>query len=162
MKLLSLMRHGDAPYATNSNDFERKLSDKGKQESEKASLYLSSQYLIDSIISSNAPRAIATAEIIHNKYPNTQIGVDPVIYSKFNKDVLEAIISIKKDCNHMLVIGHNPTIFQCIIDLLGNNIITCNKIALLQMNSSKIITLRINISQPGSYLYELDDIFEPY
>ncbi len=114
MRTLVLMRHGDAPNFSDSGevieDFQRALSEKGKTETIISANALKSQYTIDLIIASHAPRSCNTAKFLLERFPDAFFRQEEVIYDGNSQLIKRFIWSIEDDFNTICIIGHNPTI----------------------------------------------------
>ncbi len=163
MKTISLMRHGDAPYSPLGNDFNRVLSERGKEEAKEAARYLDANYQIDLVISSDAPRAKETAEIILKTLDNKAIvhKLDHEIYKGLREELLSQIILSNLVAKHPLIIGHNPSILESIISILNKDSEDYNNIAIQSMRTCQIITFNITNKKEGRCFFKLDDIFVP-
>lgn len=162
MKMISLMRHGDAPYNIR-DDFNRILSNLGKEEVEKAAFYLNANYKIDIVISSDAPRAKETANIIIRALNNKNIihNLDHEIYKGLRSEILTEAISNNIYASHILIIGHNPSILECVSEILDKDSDDYNRVIGQSMRTSQIITLSIDNKMEGRYSFKLADIFDP-
>jgi phosphohistidine phosphatase len=116
MKTLYLVRHASASIdSPTKKDIDRALNHDGITEAEVMASFLRKQSAqIDLIISSTALRAVVTAHIIakHFFYPLMEIRKEEVIFLNNAKKDSELISSIESSIDHILFVGHNPSITQ--------------------------------------------------
>lgn len=122
MKTLYLVRHAssfiDSPT---KKDIDRPLNYAGINEAEIMAKYLRKKGRVDLIITSSAERAVTTAQIFAKYffYPVAKIREETGIYSNTVTDSLIALGTCGDDVDHVLFVGHNPS-----ITLLANELIT--------------------------------------
>ena len=61
---------------------------------------------------SNAVRTIQTGEIIYNKINSTKFEICPELYASTSEDIIELISRQQDQDKNILVIAHNPGIFE--------------------------------------------------
>lgn len=114
MKKLYLIRHAKASWDNpEQTDFERPLTEQGKIDIGNMAKQLNEQQLKpDLIISSNAVRALDTAQIMASElqFPPDQIIADEHIYSGGVEDLVTIVKAINAKCNTVFFVGHNPTL----------------------------------------------------
>ncbi len=129
--------HHSQPY---NSDKERELKPEGIIQATQLGKYLNdSNYNVDLMIASDAVRAKTTATLIANtiKYPTHQIKWDEKIYSGGLRELLAILKEIPDDTQHLLLVGHNPTISELAIYLSGAQVLsmsTC-ELNLIQINT---------------------------
>ncbi len=120
MKKLYLVRHAKAERISNErDDFSRKLIKKGKLQAEQTGTKLKQlNTKPDLIITSAASRALETAQIMSKKlgYPFEDLVTHPGLYSSSYIDLLKVISEIPDTFMSVMIVGHNPTLF----DLMHN------------------------------------------
>ncbi len=113
MKTLYLFRHGDAKPVEDS-DYNRGLTEEGIKYTALMADYLKTEgVVIDMIISSGAPRAMATAELIAESvsYPVNNIEADDIIYdAKIGDELLPLIHKTSEHVLSLMIVGHNPVL----------------------------------------------------
>ena len=128
MKQIFLVRHAQAETNNNSTDFERNLTDFGKQTADLVAKKISEKNIKpDQIITSPAKRAMQTSKIFANElnYPHAKIITNNILYSGFTTiDLLEMISKIDNDYNCVMIISHNPDISTITKKLILNSNIT--------------------------------------
>lgn len=113
MKTLSLLRHADADWGPKgSKDFDRSLSDAGQSQCLEVANYIEQQKSKpDLILCSPAKRAIETCnkvqETLKDRWAVEEIEA---LYLSTSTQLIEEIQQVSDDCNHLLIIGHNPTL----------------------------------------------------
>jgi len=114
VKKLILIRHADAETGSfSTSDFNRKLTDKGKNRAIiQANRIKSMNINPDLIITSNAIRALETTEIISNILsPNCPIQKVPLLYDDFtSSDFFNLLSKIDNSIETIALVGHNPNI----------------------------------------------------
>ena len=120
MKRLYLVRHAKAErISTDRDDFSRKLIKKGKLQAELIGTKLKKLDIHpDLIITSAASRALETAQILATRlsYPFEDLVTHPGIYSSSYTDLLNVISEVPDTFKSVMIVGHNPTLF----DLMHN------------------------------------------
>ncbi|MBK5284984.1 MAG: histidine phosphatase family protein [Bacteroidia bacterium] len=123
MKTLLLARHGTSEEKREGeNDFDRKLTATGKRESEFTGKRLRRMNLIPGIIiSSPAPRALKTANIISKKikYEGEKIRTEIVLYTGNIPQVLNVVRQISNIKKVVMLCGHNPQLEKIFSSLCG-------------------------------------------
>ncbi len=126
VKNLFLVRHAEAAEANaNQRDVERELTAKGYRDAPRVGRYLFEQQLQPSIIwSSNAQRAMATAELVAEqmKYDTLKIKTSEDIYHASVRSLLQLINEQKDAHDQVLIVGHNPAISYLAEYLTGEEI----------------------------------------
>lgn len=123
MKLLVLMRHAKAVQS--SSDFDRTLTDKGKEEAiGTGKRLLQKNFKPDVIISSAAKRAKKTAKIVAKElgYDENKIDLRLEIYNADIDDLLHVIRDIDDKHNSAMLFGHNPA-FTSMVSYLSDSLI---------------------------------------
>lgn len=119
MKRLFLLRHGEAPRKQGESDKQRMLNSYGKKEAlSVGSHMLSKKYMPDLVISSDAPRTVQTLEIVSAAVGTSKIIFTVDLYNVSGHQVLEVIEHSLNDINHLMIVGHNPSITS-VLDLLA-------------------------------------------
>ncbi len=110
-KQLILLRHAKSDWNAHTNDFDRPLKKRGRQNAKQIGLWLETQELLpDLVISSPAQRALDTAIIICNslEIATDSILTDESIYAADLSDLLQIVSSIHDSVQRCLLVGHNP------------------------------------------------------
>jgi phosphohistidine phosphatase len=138
---LFLVRHAQPHHSQSYNsDKERELKPEGILQANQLGKYLNeSNYNINLIMTSDAVRAKTTATLIANtiNYPTHQIKWAEKIYSGGLNELLAILKETPDDTQHLLLVGHNPTISELAIYLSGAPMLsmsTC-ELNLIQINT---------------------------
>ena len=120
MKMLYLLRHGKSDWSIGaSSDFDRPLNERGDKETLQMGTYmLDKRYIPDCIISSPAKRTTETLENIVTKLSYTgEVDFRENLYLASSEKIQKEIDL--KDCDSLLVIGHNPGIETLLNKIVG-------------------------------------------
>lgn len=122
MKRVVIVRHGKSvPYGYD-NDFNRDLSDRGKNDAALVSSELKTRNILpDLIISSPAKRAIKTARIFADNllYSKNDIREDQDIYNGLTtSEFIEIIHELPENIRTVFFFGHNPGFYYFTANLL--------------------------------------------
>lgn len=147
MKKISLMRHADAPSIPGKSDFERGLSVNGKQQARDAANFLNINYKPDLLITSDAPRVLETSKFIEEIFPTIKIAREHQIYAGNYHDIITILELFIESHNHLLLIGHNPTIFSAALEIADKNQEKYNDLVFSEMSPAKIITFDFSSHQ---------------
>jgi phosphohistidine phosphatase len=113
-KTLILVRHATAEdHSLFIKDFERKLNSKGLGESANMGEWLAAANIsADIFVSSPAPRAYQTAEIIAQKLGVNaeKLVSDKDLYDGGPQAYLNAVNAVSEDFSTLMLFGHNPDI----------------------------------------------------
>ena len=114
MKTIYIVRHARAHRkGTNSSDFDRTLTKTAQIDAHHIGSFLKSRKVLpDLIISSAAPRAIETAEILaaEIQYPLSKIEINQNLYEIEFEDFLEILTHLNDNYQSVMFVGHNPPV----------------------------------------------------
>ena len=114
MKKLSLLRHADADWgAKGSKDFDRSLSIIGQNQClTVAKTIEQSTNTPDLVLCSPARRAVETCQKVEAALSNIPWSVteNTTLYLCNSSQMLDIIQDTQDSCDHLLIIGHNPTL----------------------------------------------------
>ncbi|MDG1436812.1 MAG: histidine phosphatase family protein [Rickettsiaceae bacterium] len=119
MRLL-LMRHATTALAKDGNDLERLLTGIGQAEAIQAGKFLA-QYRIDKKIVSYAKRTLQTHSITQEQMRESKLQVVEELYNGDISEALDLIHSQEDHYKNILVIGHNPLIYDLALILAKRN-----------------------------------------
>ncbi len=121
MKKLILIRHGEAiPKTTPIEDFDRDLTDTGKQQSaQMAARLLNSIPTPNMFVSSPAIRALNTAHIFAATFGFDEPVINPKIYEADAETLLKIVNQLNNDFEQVCLTGHNPGISNLLYYLTG-------------------------------------------
>jgi phosphohistidine phosphatase len=120
-KELWLLRHAKAKRGEHSEDFDRALKKRGKQDAQKLGEWLKQQQLIpDLIISSPAKRAISTAnEVLKTLDADLSVTEDIRLYAQGFEQLKIVLAECPVEAKRVLLVGHNPELEDLLIYLVG-------------------------------------------
>jgi phosphohistidine phosphatase len=139
MKFLTLIRHAKSSRDNpRQPDHLRPLNPRGNRDAPAMGKYLDATFRFapDTIVSSPATRAIATARLIAEGigYSEWQIKQDERIYEAPVSSLLEVIREQHDDHSHVCLVGHNPGLENLTNWLCGTraveDVVTCAVIML--------------------------------
>lgn len=114
MKTLFLIRHAKATWEQPGQpDFARTLTQQGIQQAQSIGQMLHAKNIKPNyMLSSTAPRAVTTAEILANElgYSPNNIITDAKIYAEGVEKLNEIIQNFDDKFNIVFLIGHNPNL----------------------------------------------------
>ncbi|GAB4162328.1 MAG: histidine phosphatase family protein [Rickettsiaceae bacterium] len=139
MRLL-LMRHANTEVAENKKDFERVLTEQGKQEAIQAAKFLH-QYQIDKIIVSYVKRTMQTASIIQEQVPAAELQMVTELYEGSQEDIINLLTNQDDRSKHILVIGHNPLIYTTILELVETDTKEYDVLVQSSMPTARIVII---------------------
>ncbi|MEZ5691112.1 MAG: histidine phosphatase family protein [Rickettsiales bacterium] len=119
-KRLIILRHGQAVNAGfNEHDHSRELTSRGiKEATEMGELLASGDFIPDKVICSTAQRTRMTFDNIE-KALSEPLNVDylPQIYNASEHEIFNQIVTITDDIKTLMLIGHNPALYQISLTL---------------------------------------------
>ena len=137
MKKLIIVRHAKAEQGGYDRDFQRRLSDKGKDDARNIARDLKEWNIFpDYMISSPAVRALTTARIYAEElnFPKEKIVEKKGLYFDFTtREFVDMIHEIPEECENLFVFGHNPFMYFVAENMSSNfngDMPTCSTIVL--------------------------------
>lgn len=125
MKTLLVLRHGHAEqlHKATPQDFDRALSERGREEAHKsgrkaASLLRSTPH----ILASEALRTRQTAQCFAQELGEIPFYTAPHLYRASVEDWLEELLSIDESVESVVFVGHNPAISELCTRLSGREV----------------------------------------
>ncbi len=101
------------------DDLQRPLSEDGIKKAREFFNKISKIFEIDVIITSKALRAVQTAKILLNFYPNAKYVETPLLNPGASILDIEKIIDDFKSYDHIALVGHEPDFSLAISHLIG-------------------------------------------
>ena len=138
MKTLFIIRHAKSSWdASNVDDFERPLNDRGKRDAPRMGKRFKEKDIHPGLLlSSPATRAFSTAKRIAKvlKYPKDDIKTDRRLYHADEETMLRVVRELKDNQNVVMIFGHNPGLTEFVNSLMDgqldiDNVPTCGVVA---------------------------------
>ena len=138
MKELFIIRHAKSSWdASNIDDFERPLNDRGRRDAPRMGKRLKEKDIhADLLLSSPAKRALSTAKRIAKelKYPKDDIKTDRRLYHADEETMLTVVRELKDNRNVVMIFSHNPGLTEFVNSLMNgeldiDNVPTCGVVA---------------------------------
>ena len=119
---LWLLRHGEAEPHDSAPDAERKLTERGEDQSRAAGAALARlEITFHLVFTSPKVRALETARLACE-----QLGVEPVVHEAlaegFDARGALELVSMAGADQRVLIVGHNPDFMQIIYDISGAHV----------------------------------------
>jgi phosphohistidine phosphatase len=109
---LWIVRHADAtPAPRAAGDFARALSPRGRADAERVAHWLKrGTHGVDAIVTSDAPRARATAKILASGFglQSRRVRVNHLLYNASAATIVDVIREAPEAWQSFAVVGHNP------------------------------------------------------
>jgi phosphohistidine phosphatase len=123
MKTLLILRHAKTQADAPAGDHARELTERGHRNAAAMGAYIHDRTgTPDAIITSDATRALQTAEIVATAVTFTApLTVEPRIYDAGLNILLALVRSILDEVDTALIIGHNPGFEELAEALAGNH-----------------------------------------
>ncbi|MDR2834865.1 MAG: histidine phosphatase family protein [Bacteroidales bacterium] len=116
MKYITAIRHAKPEeVASTMSDFDRKLNEKGINDSKLIGNYIKTNLpKVNLIFSSSAQRAIQTANLIAEQinYPIQKITFDDELYDCSASYFFELLLELTPTTHHIIIVGHNSAISE--------------------------------------------------
>ena len=138
MKTLYIVRHAKSSWdASNVDDFERPLNDRGKRDAPRMGKRLKEKGITpDLMLSSPAKRAFSTSKRIAKvlNYPKDNIKTDRSLYHADEETMLVVIQSLKDKLESVMIFSHNPGLTDFVNTIMDggveiDNVPTCGIVA---------------------------------
>lgn len=140
MKRIILMRHANAVELNLTSDFNLQLSNMGKIQAEAAGNFLA-DFAIDKVLVSPAKRTTQTLDIILQCADIHDIEPVRALYDSSSNRIIE-IISTQDDAVHtLMILGHNPTIYQLALELSQNNTKEYERILVTTISTAQVVVI---------------------
>jgi len=150
VKTLYIIRHAKSSWdATDVDDFERPLNERGKRDAPRMGKRLKEKDIHPHLmLSSPAKRALSTGRRIAKilKYPKENILTDRRLYHADEETILSVVQGLKDHHNTVILLSHNPGLTDFVNTLMNgeldiDNVPTCGIVAFeLNVDAWKDIT----------------------
>lgn len=120
MRTLWVLRHAKAvPHS--AADYERSLAARGRRQCAELAEHLSEMKRARPglVLSSSAARALQTAQGVISAMPGADMEVERDLYLADPDGVLDRVRKVDDAHAQVMVVGHNPTVFELLLWLLG-------------------------------------------
>lgn len=120
MRYLYLLRHGKSNWGnSHTSDFDRQLNPRGISDAHHMGLHMNTlEDEIELILCSSAKRTRQTLDTLESCWKHQpSIVIDESLYGTDRAAVLDRISEIDKSTKSMLVIGHNPWVWELAFEL---------------------------------------------
>ena len=137
-RLLVIVRHGKAESGEEGSDHDRRLTSRGLNDSAAAGRWLAGQVdRVDHAWVSSARRAKQTWEAVQESLPTVaDVVVTRDLYQAGPREVVEHVAAT--DAPVQLVVGHNPTLEQVVMNLTGDlHGLKPGAIAIVELDATK-------------------------
>ena len=123
MKTLLILRHAKTQSDAPAGDHARELTERGHRNAAAMGAYIHNLTgTPDAIITSDATRALQTAEILAEAVGfQTPLTVEPRIYGADLNTLLALVRSILDEVDTAIIVGHNPGFEELAEALAGNH-----------------------------------------
>lgn len=115
MKSVTLLRHAKSSWDDPSlDDFDRPLNERGREAAKRMGEEMRRLELaIDLALVSSAARAAETFELVLGQWgADVQWKVEPRLYLASPDEMLAIIAAVANDVERLVVVGHNPGMYQ--------------------------------------------------
>lgn len=118
---LFLLRHAEAARPPATNDHERPLSERGRDDAAAMGVYLAQAGLLPSMaLVSTSTRTRGTWELVQKALPQLVPAVfEGKIYESTPEAILAAIRATADEHESLIVVGHNPGLHRLALQLIG-------------------------------------------
>lgn len=119
MKRLILMRHGKAERSSPGGDFERRLTERGREDAALMGRLLRDEGLVpDLALVSSARRTLETWAEAACAFPTARMTSLKTLYHAPAERLLDEIEAVADEVETVMVVAHNPGIHELAIRLL--------------------------------------------
>lgn len=124
MKRIYLVRHAKSSWKKALPDHLRPLKKRGRKDAKKVGKYLRERGFVPSVIvSSDATRAIETAEILSETLNIEEPpALEANLYESGVEEYLRVLAKSAEELDSVMIVGHNPTITDTAFVLTGEKI----------------------------------------
>jgi phosphohistidine phosphatase len=120
MPTLIVVRHAKAASPPGTPDVERPLTDRGRRDAAKAGDELRAAGLVpDRVVCSPALRTRQTLDGLALNALDTPVDVESVVYDNGADAIIDLLRELPGDAEVVLIVGHNPSMHQLVLDLTG-------------------------------------------
>lgn len=119
MHTLIMLRHAKAEQTFGASDHDRKLTDRGEADAERAGKEIRDLGLEpDLVLCSSARRTRRTAQLA---LPGIETDYQPLIYQGMAEEILELVHRVEPERRTVVLCGHNPGVLDLALSLTGGD-----------------------------------------
>jgi phosphohistidine phosphatase len=125
-RILVVLRHAKATHHVGFLDVDRPLTDRGRNDATAAGRWLLAAALIpDLVLCSSSVRTRETWQHVGAEFAGpggpVEVTYDPRLYDADTRKVFDVVREVPDRVGGLLIVGHNPSAQQLVIDLTGDN-----------------------------------------
>jgi phosphohistidine phosphatase len=122
MRRLFLVRHAKTEPAVGRDDYQRRLTDRGRNDAKRVAGVLATRNMLpDLLIHSGAARSKETAEIFAAQWPReVELQEEPGLYDASRETLFERTHALSDACVRVAFVGHNPGLGELALALTGS------------------------------------------
>lgn len=118
-RTLILLRHGKSAYPDDVDDHDRPLSPRGRREAGLAGRWIRATLpSVDAVLCSTATR---TRKTLTEAAIEAPVDYRDSIYLADSATLIDEIRSVPKDVHTLLVVGHEPTLSETVLNLVTDH-----------------------------------------
>jgi len=124
MRRLFLIRHAKAEPSVGRDDYERALTERGREDARRVAEVLAARDMLpDILIHSGALRTKQTAEIFASEWPRrVELREAPALYDATLDTLFDCARALSDSCANVGLVGHNPGIEELAVSLAGSGV----------------------------------------
>lgn len=145
MATLYVMRHAKSRWDEDVEDFYRGLLPRRASDAPLMGRHLRERGVgVDVVLSSPATRAFETANAVASELGCENVVTDTRLYEHPMRSVIEAVREHGRAAQSMLMVGHNPTLWQCVEQWTGARLeaFPTSAVACVQLPGVDVATLQ--------------------
>jgi phosphohistidine phosphatase len=140
MKRIILMRHAAAIKSNLISDFNSQLSGMGESQAIAAGNFVTNLG-IDRVLVSPTKRTTQTLSIILQHAEIPEIESVRALYESSSSKIIEIIAGTADNINNLMILGHNPTIYQLVLELAQNSSKEYERMLTTTMSTAQIVVI---------------------
>ncbi|WPY00430.1 Histidine phosphatase family protein [Candidatus Trichorickettsia mobilis] len=140
MKRIILMRHAAATKSSSVSDFNSQLNGMGESQAIAAGNFIANLG-IDQVLVSPTKRTTQTLSIILQQVEIPEIESVRALYESSSSKIIEIISGTADNINNLMILGHNPTIYQLVLELAQNSSKEYERMLTTTMSTAQIVVI---------------------
>ena len=118
MKRLAVLRHANAGWPDGVGDFDRPLSERGREEASRIRSEIERRELrFELVLASTARRVRETLDVVGEALGNAPIHFSDELYLASENLLVDRVRSATSEASSILLVGHNPGLERLVADL---------------------------------------------